>query len=138
MFKYKKYLFLTLFIISSSIFNDARANTIIKCSGVKTTVNAMLRVPEVKSFIEFTISENNGFLVIIGANIPVYRFPITLRADDALGSMVKDTQNYDWLVNFYRYSGEIYIYRSSVNTIYHNVMVQIMIKGNCKKHEKLM
>lgn len=130
-----------LIIISCGICNNVSANTIIKCSGLKKTIDPMLLVPGgvVENFIEFNISEINGFFVITGANIPYNKFKITTRTDDTLISNTKDQQGYDWLINLNRYSGEINLFRSIKNIIDDSLMVNIILRnGFCQKQEKLM
>ena len=141
MVTHRKYIFLILITIYLNILNIASANIIIKCSGVKKTIDAMLLVPGgvVENFIEFNISETNGFFIITGANIPYNKFQITTRTDDALISNTKDQQGYDWLINLNRYSGEINLFRSIKNNIDGSVMVNIILRnGYCQKREKLM
>ena len=136
-----KFIFLMLIIISSVICNNVNANTIIKCSGLKKTIDPMLLVPGgvVENFIEFNISEINGFFVITGANIPYNKFQITTRTDDTLISNTKDQQGYEWLINLNRYSGEINLFRSIKNIIDGSLIVNIILRnGFCQKQEKLM
>ena len=137
MISFKYFSLLILISISSSIIPNAEAITSVQCSGVKKTFDGSSYQGVFDNFIEFSIAEDNGYLLILGANIPYSLFEITTRTEDSLISNSIDAEGYEWLVTFNRYTGEISFFRSYNLLGSMNVSIAFS-NGICKRQERIL